>query len=334
MPNHTGTLIKYLLSACILSSSLLAPAQTTPDLKFLPDPVAYIDEKPVARPDAAKLLLKNIPAKDIPGMSETQLKSALREQLNRQIEYSILSSILKKNNITPAPQIVRNKLKTMYNSLPDQQRDILLNTLKQQGLTYEQYVENAANCPAEQLKMAFVQWIELNVTDKIVVSDEDAEIYYRTRQAMFIIPETVTISQISILKKNSKRNEKDSQEQIATIESRLRQGEDFNRLASNFNECRIWTKQDDKTGTFSKGDLPQEIENIAFSLTPGEVSAIITLPDNFTIIRLDSKNPAHYLQFEKAKNFIKTQLREALIKKNINAIIMQERQKMNIIFNF
>ncbi len=84
-------------------------------------------------------------------------------------------------------------------------------------------------------------------------------------------------------------------ENADTIAARLAAGEDFASLASDYNE-----KQDIEV-TFGRGDVPKEVEEVAFSMEDGQVSPCIETDDGYYFIKCVNKYDEELTQENKTK---------------------------------
>lgn len=69
----------------------------------------------------------------------------------------------------------------------------------------------------------------------------------------------------------------------AEIQGKLSQGADFETLARSYNEA------EEIDVTFGRGDMPAEVEEVAFSMEDGEVSSCISVEDGFYYIKCMNK---------------------------------------------
>lgn len=75
----------------------------------------------------------------------------------------------------------------------------------------------------------------------------------------------------------------DSRTTAAEIQGKLSQGADFETLAKTYNEA------DEIAVTFGRGDMPAEVEEVAFSMEDGEISSCISAEDGYYYIKCINK---------------------------------------------
>lgn len=135
---------------------------------------------------------------------------------------------------------------------------------------------------------------ELNIQ----ITDEQVKQYYDENPARFEKPEMVRVAHILLSTRDPVTNQElspDAKEakrrEIESLLKRARQGEDFAELAVKYSED---PGSKDKGGeyTFPRGRMVPEFEAAAFSLSPGQISDVVTTAFGYHIIKLYEKIPA------------------------------------------
>ncbi len=300
---------------------------------FLPPVVAEINGKKITSDEAMQTLKQKLPVDRLTELPATKIRTLIRENINDAIDRSIIEQKLKSKNIRPSPEMVLTEFRRLFNLLTPEKKTFLINELAGKGLTLEQYQAKASMDPQEQFRIAFNLWIEINFADKLHVQDEEIENFYRKNQGMFSVPATVTISQIMI-KKNADKATSQSQDKAETVLARLRQGEDFGKLAEQFSDCSVSKNQKGVLGTFqANGELPSGVENAAFALKAGEFSGIIDDQIGFFIIKVNARTDPGYLPYENMRDALRIRLRDDKIRILVQEVLEQERAKMRIRIN-
>ncbi|MHB9138380.1 MAG: peptidylprolyl isomerase [Victivallaceae bacterium] len=300
---------------------------------FLPVVVAEINGRKINREEAVQMLKQKIPADKAVELPASKVRTLIRESINEMIDQSIIEQKLKEKKIQPSPEMVTAEFRRLFNLLTPEKQAFLKSELAAKNLTLEQYEAKASKDVQEQFRIAFNKWIEMNFADKLSVKDEEIETYYRKNQGIFSVPASVTISQILIKKKDPKEESK-NRDRAESVLARLRQGEDFGKLAQQFSECAVSKDRQGLLGTFNaNGELPAGVENAAFALKTGEFSEIIDEQIGFFIIKVNDRTEPGYIPYETVKEILRIQLRDNKVRALVQESLLKERAKMQITIN-
>ncbi|GBD38790.1 Foldase protein PrsA 3 [bacterium HR37] len=140
------------------------------------------------------------------------------------------------------------------------------------------------------------------------VSEKEVERYYRENQRRF---EQVRISSIFIkVAPEQGVDREEARKRAKLLTERARRGEDFKRLAKEFSDDNILRDKGGDMGYFLRGQLPGEIDEVAFSLKQGEVSNPIETKKGFYVVKV-TEGPS-VLPLERVRGRIRFELRNAL----------------------
>lgn len=95
---------------------------------------------------------------------------------------------------------------------------------------------------------------------------------------------------------------------------RLRAGESFGEVAQRYSANRATARDQGLLDPFSRGndDIPQVLRDAAFTLKPGEVSAVLRVGEWYHVIKVEERIPADGIPFEAAREEAERSLRERL----------------------
>ncbi|MDD5088730.1 MAG: peptidylprolyl isomerase [bacterium] len=141
------------------------------------------------------------------------------------------------------------------------------------------------------------------VTDKVNPTAEDEKRYYENHLGEFIQPEMRTIREIFI---------KDDSAKAARISARAKAGENFAKLARQFNE-----KESTKADTGRLGPFDEKrfglIGKTAFQMTKaGDVSEVVLVGKNFSVVQLLEIIPSRTKTWEEAQSDAKRRCRQSM----------------------
>ncbi len=141
------------------------------------------------------------------------------------------------------------------------------------------------------------QLLEKEIGASLKVTEQDVREYYDKHKDEFVLGNQVRISHILVK----------TEDEAKKVFDRLRQGEDFAKVAAATSMDKVSAKAGGDMGVFKRGELNRELEEVAFRLRKGEVSRPIPLKDGIHIIKVtDVKGTA--MEFDKVKNMINQRL--------------------------
>jgi len=154
------------------------------------------------------------------------------------------------------------------------------------------------------------------LSKKIEVTDDDIKLYYQKHEEEFRFPETVKVRHILVaVKRGATDNDrKAAREKAAGLLKRIKEGEDFGKLASEFSDDAASKSKGEDLGFFPRGRMPQPFEDVAFSLKPGELSDLIETPYGYYIIRLEEKKGAGLKTLAEVRDQIRDKVLEIMKK--------------------
>ncbi len=144
------------------------------------------------------------------------------------------------------------------------------------------------------------------IGNQINVSDKDVSDFYEANKAAFRYPETTYhIARIAVspgpnpdvrnLAGNKAQNEDQARKKLMMIDARLKQGEDFGKLAQNFSEDPQSAANGGDLGYIQESALAQtdpETRKAIMTMTPGQVSLPIKTQGGYHILKLLAREPA------------------------------------------
>jgi peptidyl-prolyl cis-trans isomerase SurA len=155
------------------------------------------------------------------------------------------------------------RIKAQGNMNDEQFKD----ALAKQGMSMENYRQQVA----KDIERALL--VNREIGSHVNVTPQDIERYYKAHANDFSQPEQVRVRHIFLpLPPSAPADaEREVDQQIQDIRKRAVAGEDFATLADTYSQGSRPGEGGD-LGYFKKGQMPKEIEDVAFSLKPGEVS--------------------------------------------------------------
>jgi len=177
--------------------------------------------------------------------------------------------------------------------------DELMETLKQNGMTYDEYRQKVK----EELQRQ--KLINFEVKSRVLIREEEIEAYYDEHKEDFRREGGIDLATIFLLRNNPNRPAQDlSVEQRAEhILAALKNGESFGQLAKQYSDGP-GAEEGGYLGRFDPGELEPELRHIVEETPEGGVSDLIIRPNGIQIIRVLSKFGGGLLPLEKARDAI------------------------------
>ncbi len=224
-----------------------------------------------------------------------QIKRQVLEDL---IQKKILEKEAKKEGIQISDQDLEQeiqKYKTHYNELEFQKM------LETRGIDYNTWRE------IKKVNLLTDKLVREKLFADIEVSEDKIKEYYESHREEFTRPETVRVRQILT----------DSKEKAEALYDRLKEGENFARLAHNYSLSPDRYQGGD-VGYIAKGNFPKEFD-VCFDMKIGELSPIVSSLYGFHIFKVTEKKPEEQVSYDQVKDQIKgwltDQIREEAFKK-------------------
>ena len=176
----------------------------------------------------------------------------------------------------------------------------------------------------EKIKLKYVEFSPDNFKDNSTVSEEEIETYFIQHKKDFTIPETVTAQHIIIKVKdwNDKKEVEEARKKINMILKKAKAGEDFSELAKKYSEGPSKDKGGD-LGTFKRGDMIKEFEDVAFSMKDGEISGVVKTSYGFHIIKVNKHVQGKDLKLDEAKDEIIKKIKKEKSKSAYRNYVLQ-----------
>ena len=169
----------------------------------------------------------------------------------------------------------------------------------------EQYLIQLEIAKKELLTQASIN----KLLSEVSVSDSEIEDYYNSNKDMFISPIKVTAKHILV----------SSKEKANEIRTEIQSGKSFEEAAKEYSSCPS-KAEGGSLGSFSKGQMVPEFEEVAFNLELGVVSEPVKTQFGFHLIKVEDKEESNSKSFDEVKERIRNN-------------ILQERQNFKFISN-
>jgi peptidyl-prolyl cis-trans isomerase C len=212
-----------------------------------------------------------------------------REVLNQMIRKKLLLIEAKNMGITLTPEQASETLSEQKGEITQVDLERML---KESGIPLEQWEKMVLENRTIDLL------IKQRIDPKIQITEEELIAEYQNNLEEFQEPERVKVRQIVLSNKND----------ALLARMRLVDGkEDFGLVAQEVSLSPD-AAQGGAIGTFSKGEMPPEFDEVCFSLLIGEISYVVKSPFGYHIFLVEERLPSGILSFKEARKMIYTKL--------------------------
>jgi len=166
-------------------------------------------------------------------------------------------------------------------------RTSFVRTLKAQGFSLSRFRE------VEKEKIIVQAMRQRAVKTDFVISPDKIEAFYRKNLAQYSTPEEIRLSMI-VLRPDASAGDDPvaaTREIAQEIRQKLADGADFAGMAQMYSQDSTAELGGD-WGWIDRKTLTSELNGVAFSLSPGELSDVIQVGDAFYIMRVEAKKAA------------------------------------------
>ena len=165
---------------------------------------------------------------------------------------------------------------------------------------------------------------------RIQITNSEINDYYESNEKDFHRKEEVRISEILIPTGGQNSEEiKFSKKRAEEVLEKARNGEKFDELVLEFSKGPT-ARQGGDLGFFPRGQLKKEIEDVAFALRRGQITAILEGTDGFRIFKVTEKHQAGLQSLESVKEEISSKLIEQKAQPAIKRYLTKLRSKSYI----
>lgn len=311
------------ISGALAAEKKAAPAKAAENGKALPNPVARVNNVPIAAADLQKAIkaFKSSPqGAQVPADKEKEVQQFLLNQLiSGELMYQIAKTTELKDREARVDENL-GKLKSRFTKEEDFQK-----ALKEQGITEKELRELVRR------NVVIDAYIEKTIVPKQTVTEADAKAFYDKNPETFTQPEQVRASHI-LISVDPKATDADKKKARAKIDALLKQaraGIDFAKLAQESSSCPS-SKQGGDLGYFGKGQMVKPFEDTAFAMKPGEISDVVETQFGYHIIKLIEKKAPSKVSFADVKSRIEESLKRRKVGEAVNATLEAAKKKAKI----
>ena len=256
-------------------------------------------------------------------VSEEQLKDVQKQALESLINQELLFQDSQTKGIQVAEKTVDDRLAAIKQHFGNE-------TEYQKALTNLNLKESDLKNKITR-GLAIEELIQTQIDDKIVISDQESEAFYKGHPEFFKQSEQVKASHIliKVAKDASDSDKAKAKAKIDAVQKKLQDGGDFATLAKEYSEGPSNEKGGD-LGYFERGQMVKEFEDAAFALKPGEVSGVVETQFGYHLIKVTDKKPESTVAYDEVKGRIVEYLKREKAQQDLQQYIEKLRSASKI----
>jgi parvulin-like peptidyl-prolyl isomerase len=164
------------------------------------------------------------------------------------------------------------------------------------------------------------------ITDKVKVSPGMVRDLYESRRSRMTVPARSRMSVIVVNRGETDEEREAKKRQAVIARGKLLAGEDFAQVAKEFSEGSKATEGGD-WGWIEPANLRSELKDAVESIATGEISEIVESGDAYYIFRVEERQEAGVLPFEKVRAQLESELKQAEAERLYNEWMKRLRRK-------
>ncbi len=320
-------LSKYWLgSATFALTSLMSFAAEAPKIRVIEEIVAKVNNDIITRGELERTRTqleaelkqqKNLGGEPL----AVQLKKHEADALRDQIDQLLLVQRAKDLSINVDPDVTRRIAEIQVESKisdPDKFHE----WVRQQsgGQSFEDVKQQMKNQISTQ------RVIGQEVGSKISVPQAEIQKYYDEHKSEFVREEMVFLREILIAPTDKTPVGWAAAEKKAKdIQARARKGEKFSQLARDYSAAES-AKSEGELGSFKKGQLRKEIEDVVFKQNKGYVTDLVKTDNGFVFLKVEERYAPGQAALEDVKNEVMERLYTPRMQPALRAYLTKLRE--------
>jgi peptidyl-prolyl cis-trans isomerase SurA len=250
-----------------------------------------------------------------------EYKDQQKDLLRGLIDQSLMVQRAKDMGISVETDIVKRlddvRKQNNLNSIEDLEKAV-----EGSGLAWEDYKTQMRNTMLTQ------EVIRREVGSHINIPNEEVKQYYDAHPQEFTRPEQVEISEIFLSTEGKSPEEIESvQKKAEDLRNRVMKGDDFNEIAKRYSEGSTAKDQGGNLGTFKRGALAPQLEDVVFKMEKGQITEVIQTKTGFEILKVEAHFQAGLQPMDKVENEIMNKLYMSKMQPTMRTYLAQLREE-------
>ena len=245
-----------------------------------------------------------------PEQIDAQFKGQQKDLLRGMIDQSLMVQRAKDMNINVEADLTK-RLDEVRQQNGLSTIDELQKGVEASGLSWEEYKTTIRNGLLQK------EVVQREVGSRVDITPEELQQYYDAHHEEFTLPERVVLYEISM------STEGKSPEEMAAVRAKVEglrtsvlNGDDFSRVARLYSQGST-AKDGGALGTFKRGELSPQIEDIVFQLKKYQLTDVIQTRTGFEFLLVEDHLQAGLQDIDK----VQTQIRQAIHTQKVQPLL-------------
>ncbi len=312
---------------CLVAAFLPGVARAQAKAAVVEEIIARVNNDIITQSDYQKAdaQLHDECAHDCQGCSPEKIaeeyKGQQKDLLRGLIDQSLMVQRAKDMGISVETDIVKRlddvRKQNSLNSIEDLEKAV-----EGSGLAWEDYKTQMRNGMLTQ------EVIRREVGSHINIPNEEVKQYYDAHPQEFTRPEQVEIAEIFLSTEGKSPEEIESvQKKAEDLRNRVMKGDDFNEIAKRYSEGSTAKDQGGDLGTFKRGALAPQLEDVVFKMEKGQVTDVIQTKTGFEILKVEAHFQAGLQPMDKVESEIMNKLYMSKMQPTMRTYLAELREE-------
>jgi peptidyl-prolyl cis-trans isomerase SurA len=250
-----------------------------------------------------------------------KIKEARLAALNDLIDRQLILQEFKKKEYSLPEYVVDDQVQNIIKDDFAGDRQAFLRTLNAQGYTINKFRE------MQRDKVIVGAMRQNNVKGTFTATPQQIQAYYEANKQEFATPEQLKLRMIVLNADPLDANSADSTKKMAEeIRDKVKGGADFATMAKTYSMDGTAESGGD-WGLIDRKTLNQQLTDVAFALSPGQVSQVVQIGDSFYTLFCESKKESGIIPLPEVRDGIEKKLEQAQRQKATQRWIDSLREK-------
>ncbi len=316
------------LSGALLLTAALLPSAARAQIKsvVVEEIIARVNNDVITMSDYQKAedQLREEVAHDCQGCAQDKLMAEFKDQqkdlLRGLIDQSLMVQRAKDMGISVESDVIK-RLDDVRKQNGLASMEDLEKAVESSGLAWEDYKTTIRNGLLTQ------EVVRREVGSHINIGNDEVKQYYDAHPQEFTRPEQVVLSEIFLSTDGKGPEEIEAvQKKAEDLRNRVMKGDDFNEIAKRYSEGST-AKDGGDLGTFKKGELAPQLEEVVFKMDKGQITDVIQTKTGFEILKVENHYQAGLQPMDKVENEIMNRLYMVKMQPQMRDYLAQLREE-------